>query len=335
MAANVGNMFYVGETPWHGLGQAMTRLLTLKEALKAGELNWEVEERDLMTAEDIPAPATHRKALVRTDRPKGDRGRVVGVVHRDFIPIQNRDGARIFDRLLGLGAAVYSTGGYLGFGEVVWLQAHLNRTFVVGKEDQIEPYALWVNSHDGSRAFTIGLTLVRVVCQNTLSQALEQGARHTMLRLAHKHDKYALADASEEFWQRVQHSLNLARVCYEGMATVKLSEKDARALVEQLLPLPKTMNAVPGSPQEKALHTRIQNIKEARQKILRLRHEGQGADLPSAKETYWGLLCAITEYVDHCQALTRGGFAYGVIGAGMQLKQRAQHMLEDAARKAA
>lgn len=196
MAANIGNMFYVGETPWHGLGQKMTTLLTLKVALKAGELNWEVEECDLMTDQAIPAPVTHRKALVRTDRPKGDRKRVVGVVHRDFIPIQNRDGAKIFDRLLGFNAPVYNTGGYLGFGEVVWLQAHLNRTFVVGKEDQIEPYALWVNSHDGARAFTTGLTMVRVVCQNTLSQALQQGRQHTMLRLAHKYDKYGLQEVS-------------------------------------------------------------------------------------------------------------------------------------------
>ena len=57
--------------------------------------------------------------------------------------------------------------------------------------------------------------------------------------------------------------------------------------------------------------------------------------MPGAKETYWGLLFAITEYVDHFEAVKRGGFAHGVIGAGMQLKQRAQHMLEDAARKAA
>ncbi len=337
MAANIGEMFYVGETPWHGLGRQMKSLLTLKEALKAGGLNWEVEECDLMTSEDIPAPAIHRKALVRTDRPKGDYRRVVGVVHRDFIPIQNRDGARIFDRLLGSGASVYSTGGYLGCGEVVWLQAHLNRPFAIGKDDLIEPYALWVNSHDGTRAFTIGLTLVRVVCQNTLALALEQGTRHTMLRLAHRYDKYALADASEEFWQRVHHGLIYARTCYDLMAGVKLSDRDAQALVEQLLPMPKTKNEVfgAGSQQSKALDSRIQKIELARKTILKLRHAGRGTDLPSARETYWGLLCAITEYVDHFDALDRGGFAHGVIGAGMHLKQRAQRLLQDAAAKAA
>ena len=42
MASNIETMFYVRETPWHGLG---TRVLTApasKEALEVAGLNWKV-----------------------------------------------------------------------------------------------------------------------------------------------------------------------------------------------------------------------------------------------------------------------------------------------------
>jgi len=42
MSANVGEMFYYGEVPWHREGRAVPRPLTVAEALVAGGLNWEV-----------------------------------------------------------------------------------------------------------------------------------------------------------------------------------------------------------------------------------------------------------------------------------------------------
>lgn len=49
MAANIETMFYVRETPWHGLG---TRVLTApasKEALEVAGLNWKVIQEPVYT----------------------------------------------------------------------------------------------------------------------------------------------------------------------------------------------------------------------------------------------------------------------------------------------
>lgn len=49
MAANIETMFYVRETPWHGLG---TRVLTApasKEALEVAGLNWKVVQEPVYT----------------------------------------------------------------------------------------------------------------------------------------------------------------------------------------------------------------------------------------------------------------------------------------------
>jgi len=113
-----------------------------------------------------------RKAIVRCDCPPGDEHRVLGVAHGGFSPVQNREAGLLFDAIFGQGKPIYHTGGYLGGSETVWLLARLDRTITVGGGDIVQPYALMANSHDGSMAFDIRLTTIRVVCQNTLSLAM-------------------------------------------------------------------------------------------------------------------------------------------------------------------
>ena len=165
MPADVGEMFYTGETPWHGLGIHLAKPATVEEALKVGGLNWEVGEAELMTADDPPSPVKKRKAIIRLDRPPGDERRVLGVAHQGFTPVQNRDAALLFDAIFGHNNSVYHTGGYLGNGEVIWLLAKINKVIEIAKGDIVNPYALLANSHDGSMAFNIRLTTIRVVCK--------------------------------------------------------------------------------------------------------------------------------------------------------------------------
>src|SRR5688500_2657041 len=119
MPDNVGEMFYTGHLPWHGKGVGLAAPVNMTEALRCGALEWQVGEVDLQTVDDPPSPVDRRKAIVRLDRQAGDHRRVLGVCHRGFVPLQNRDGAMLFDAIFGQGKPVYHTGGYLGEGEVV------------------------------------------------------------------------------------------------------------------------------------------------------------------------------------------------------------------------
>lgn len=60
MPANVGQMFYYGEVPWHGGGKHVGSPLTIQQALEHGGLNWDVSEVDLQTEENPPTPATQQ-----------------------------------------------------------------------------------------------------------------------------------------------------------------------------------------------------------------------------------------------------------------------------------
>ena len=83
MAHQVENMFAVGATPWHGLGEVLEEAPTISEAIELSGLNREVGLKELLTVDGIPVPnrATFRK----------DTSAVLGVVVSRYVPLQNSD----------------------------------------------------------------------------------------------------------------------------------------------------------------------------------------------------------------------------------------------------
>ena len=54
MSANVESMFYVRETPWHGLGTKVMNAPASEEALIVAGLNWNVIQEPIYTTENEP-----------------------------------------------------------------------------------------------------------------------------------------------------------------------------------------------------------------------------------------------------------------------------------------
>lgn len=336
MAANIGEMFYTGAVPWHGLGIEVAKPVTVEEALKVGGLNWPVGDVDLMTADDPPSPVLKRKAIVRMDRNPGDERRVLGVAHRGFKPIQNRDGGMLFDAVFGHGKAVYHTGGYLGNGETVWLLAKINKTLEIAKGDVVEPYALMVNSHDGSRAFHIRLTTVRVVCQNTIALALKEKKFGRQFSRAHQGTMREHAEAAQEFFKATLAELDHVAESFTALSKKTCTMDSFNELLVALLPEPKkprNINQNPGL--MKAYEQRLADVLAARKHIITLRETGKGMNLPGSPGTYWGVLNAVLEFVDHHQQVDGSRLSYVLLGDGMDLKVKAFTLIREYAAKAA
>lgn len=68
MSANVETMFYVRETPWHGLGTKVMTALDSKEALIAAGLNWNVVQEPIYTTENERSKAIRRMSGIQTAR---------------------------------------------------------------------------------------------------------------------------------------------------------------------------------------------------------------------------------------------------------------------------
>jgi phage/plasmid-like protein (TIGR03299 family) len=330
MPDNVGEMFYYGETPWHKKGNRLEQPATANEALKAGGLNWGVRRVPIETHERLPREIAKRVAVVRDDLDPGDPRAVVGVVHPDFRPLQNRDAVSVLDALVGHDERVFHTGGYLGNGEVIWLLAKLPENITVAdKKDVIEPYMLLTNSHDGTIAIDFRLTVVRVVCQNTLALAMRRDQSSQIFKRAHNVSPETLLVKANEFYQFCTKAAADFGHVFQKMHDVQFGQDELESLVATLLPLPRPpSNTSVSSAVKKQYETRLRKITEAREGITTVFAEGcsNGLKIPPAEKTLWGALNAVTAFVDHKQEITGDRYAHILFGSGATLKQKAYEL---------
>jgi phage/plasmid-like protein (TIGR03299 family) len=184
-------MAYVGEVPWHGLGVQVEAGLSGEAFLQAAGLDWTVDLKPIMavTGIDTAVEIDGHFAIMRNDRDEP-----LTVVGRKYTPIQNHEAFALPDVLIQDGLATYETAGSLNDGRVVWSLALLGESAIArlnGESDKIRDYLLFATSHDGSQSTTLGLTRVRVVCQNTLGAALGRNGERLQDRVKVRHTRSA------------------------------------------------------------------------------------------------------------------------------------------------
>jgi phage/plasmid-like protein (TIGR03299 family) len=324
MAHEIGEMFWYGAVPWHGLGRQARQPLTLDEALAQGGLNWNVGLVPIATADGAASPAAHRRAVVRSDREPGHPARVVGVVHPGFRPLQNREGGELFDRLFHPGARKYHTGGYLRNGEVVWLLARLPEDIRVGGDDVVETYLLYSNSHDGSQPIDIRLTTVRVVCRNTLSFALN-GHSARAFRWRHRDDPSVIERVAVDFLQLTTRQIREQEKNFRELAARHCDDAAFARFLARLLPDPPPPQSLgAGGTAVRAWNTRRTTVAAARAALTNVRTEGVPArEIPPDMPTWWGAVNAVTGWVDHLQRTGGDRYAHALFGTGKRLKSHA------------
>ena len=168
MPANVETMFYVREKPWHGLGTEVQEAPMSIDALILAGLDWTVEQKNVYTQDGSLIPG-YKVNLRSTDNA------ALGIVSDRYKVVQNEDAFQFTDDLLGAGVT-YETAGALQGGRKVWMLARMPHRYIIAG-DEIAPYLVVMNSHDGSSGIKVAMTPIRVVCQNTLNLALNSAKR--------------------------------------------------------------------------------------------------------------------------------------------------------------
>jgi phage/plasmid-like protein (TIGR03299 family) len=166
-------MFSVRKTPWHGLGAVLDQPpATVAEAIEASGLGWSVAKRRLAIdcGSDLPDVLRYRGFDGHYATVRQDTDEVLGVVGERYRIVQNHEAFAFVDQLLG-SSIHFETAGSLHGGRRVWVLATLPDHVEVGGDD-VRPYVLLMNSHDGSTAVVAATTPIRVVCQNTLNWGL-------------------------------------------------------------------------------------------------------------------------------------------------------------------
>ncbi|MEO0077831.1 MAG: DUF932 domain-containing protein [candidate division WOR-3 bacterium] len=284
MPANVESMFYYNEPPWHGMGTRLDHPATAAEALAAAKLDWTVSKLPAaVMLEGKAIPAEGWECVVRTDTIGSGRAHVLGVVGKGYAPLQNRDAFTFFDSIVGDGAAIYHTAGAINKGEYVWILAKLPVDIVVLGEDITEKYLLLANCHSGEAAVQVKFTPIRVVCQNTLNAALQQGRG---ARVPHIGDVLGKLVRSRDMLGQFVNAYDQIAQLFVQMGKTPVTQRTIDDYLGQLFPLP-------DDEKERV------RVLERREAVVRLNETGPGSDIPGVRGSLWGLYNAVVAEVDY------------------------------------
>lgn len=310
MAHLVENMAYVGQTPWHGLGRQLESNLPLENWVIQAGMDWQILESPVrfMTGKhqhvgELCSSIDH-KVLYRSDTKAP-----LSVVGRQYKVVQPRDILEFYRDLTEQSGFELETAGVLKEGRKLWALARTGQSTQLKGRDTINGYLLLATACDGTMATTAQFTSVRVVCNNTLSIAM--GNSTGAVKVPHRSvfdpvavkQQLGLTTASWDNFSDTMKSLSERR----------LTDKEATVFVDQLL------NQGNQPPSQKTLNRDMGTILNLYQ------GNGMGASLPSAANTAFGLVNAVTQFVDHERRArsqdNRLNSAW--FGQGAQLKNRA------------
>lgn len=225
--------------PWHGMGQSAAGAMTALEAITLAELDWKVAKEQ-----------AERKGVIIPDKfwvVRQSDDKVLGVVGKDYKPIQNGEAFDFFDTLVDSGEAKYETAGSLSGGKRIFLTAHIGDDMQIAGQDSHRMYLALISSHDGSKSLQAVTTMIRVVCANTETMALKSAK--TSWSMTHRQTLAGkVAEARDalklSFKYRDEFTAEVERMMQVQITTDKFREIMTDILPAQPRQLPKNLDAL-------------------------------------------------------------------------------------------
>jgi phage/plasmid-like protein (TIGR03299 family) len=310
-------MAYVGTVPWHGQGKQVPPTVTAKEMIQAADLDWTVESRPARgtksTVNSRGKIKFSRHELVRVPRPNRKEEEVVlGIVSDRYKPLQNTEAFNFFDPIVNRKTATYETAGALGNGERIWLMAQMPGAIKVVLGDECQKYLLLSNSHTGQGSVIVKFTAVRVVCQNTLLMAMQDG--QSAFRVRHSAQMGKRLDEVGELIATANKIYEEAAKCFQKLvATPVKNQQMLEEYLAALFPMTESQK------EHKTYPPKWEHVTELFDTIPDLQISG-------VKGTLWAAYNAVTRFEDYrvvkteneANRLNRVWF-----GAGADLKLKA------------
>lgn len=286
---------------WHRLNQLPAELvgqkLRAEEALEHSHTaNWNVrKEQHHVFLNGIPVPNPGQFATVRdnpwTGQPELFAGSSVGST---YMPVQNEENIEVLNAIIDESGATIDTAGSINGGKNVFVTMKLPEAMNVGGSDAHDLYIAGLNSHDGTSAYTLLVTPVRIVCANTQNYAL----RNFVNKYTIRHTKSAtqkIAKAREALGLSFKY-LDEFQLEAERMLDTELTEAAFVAIVNDLY-------AKDDNKEESKRGATIAKMRNDQLLQLFVEAETQA----SIRFTRWAGLQAVTEYVDHFASVRAGG----------------------------
>ena len=327
MAHEVQTMAYVGETPWHGLGNALTPNQPIEVWAEQAGMNWRIESSDVSyyaqhaAGGQLIMPFSDNKVLYRSDTLEP-----LSVVSQRYQEVQPSEILEFYRDLTEQADFELETAGVLKGGRKFWALAKTGQSTALKGKDVSNGYILLATECDGTLATTAQFTSIRVVCNNTLAISLADKSG-SVVKVPHS----TVFDA-----QKVKNQLGISISQWnEHMYQMKQLTERRVTQAEATNYLNRLFNDVDDTlimfPTNKKTQKAVPNAKAMNQILSKFNGQGRGSDLDSARDTAYGLLCAVTEFTDHERRAmsTDHRLDSAWFGTGANLKQKG---LEEAMR---
>ncbi len=282
-ADNTAEHAYVGDKPWHGLGQQLEEGASIEQWRVAAGMNWRIQRsRVRFASEQAVHTWDDQHVLFRSDTKAP-----LGLVGEGYKVVQPAQVLEFFRDLVADAGFQLHTAGTLFGGRKFWALARVDDAIISGW-DKIGGYLLLSTSADGSSATDCRETTVRVVCNNTLSAAL---GTHGTKRAKVSHRSVFDATAVKAQMGLSRDNFHAFIEAADELSRIQVTRAAAENFVAKLL---RTTEEVDG----------VQRLKQraapGEAMILDLfQGVGKGSLMAGSYGTAWGLVNAVSEYVDH------------------------------------
>lgn len=309
MSHLVEAMAFVGATPWHGLGNELSPNQPLEVWQQEAGMAWHIEQSNVLF--NVSPDGLHIRS--NTDAKvlyRSDTLAPLSVVSPRYKVVQPHDVLEFYRDLVHAGGFELETAGVLKGGRKLWALARTGQEAQVRSGDKVKAYLLLATSCDGTLCTTAQFTSVRVVCNNTLQMAV---ANHSgAVKVPHstvfdpKQVKEALGIGLSA-WDRFMSNI-------KQLSQRPMSQLEAELYFRAVLDEPIVLDG--GEPVTSKALQQLSALNSG---------AGMGSMLTGTRGTAWGVLNAMTEYVDHHRRARSQDYRLDSawFGQGSQLKQRA------------
>lgn len=299
----LAEMAFVGQTPWHGLGQILLPDASIEEWRVAAGMDWEIKRTHVQYTNGELHNWSANHVLYRSDT-----NSPLAIVSPKYKEVQPRQVLEFFNDLVEKNGFKLETAGTMKGGRRFWALANTGLGGEVVDGDSVNTYLLLVTSCDGGLATTAQFTSVRVVCNNTLQMSLGTSQSN---RVSVRHNT-----AFDPSSIKTELGLNATEVFTDfmdrmkGFANTSLTGSQAEEIIEAMFA-------------KKGVTVPIRTTKGFKSVMQLFNGVGKGSQIDGVAGTAWGLVNAVTEYSDfHIRAKDQEyRLDSAWFGAGRSLKE--------------
>ncbi len=266
---------------WHGIGTVLENVMTTKDALQHGGLNFEV--RSLPNIHRLPdnTEVISEKSFFTY---RTDTNHILGdCVGRSYTILQNYEALNLLDEVVKKGDLLIETAGALNGGAKVFICAKVKTPIVVNGNDENYQYLVLSNGHDGLMSVQAYFTCVRVVCNNTLQLSM----KHCRNKISIKHTANVKNNTTKalEILNVIESNQHCAQSGFEHLAKTQLSQRQFFDYIGNLFfEAEEIKNLKTGKPYKDVISTRKQNVVKS---VIEYCYEGVGQQDANEMSSWW------------------------------------------------